>query len=88
MNIAPILASPLSPFFTFTNPACPDFFPEVSFPSEEQLQAMPVAELKEFLAQHGGSAKGALERADLEERARRLVLELSGTKCAVICFVL
>jgi hypothetical protein len=42
---------------------------------------MPVAELKEFIAQHGGFAKGALERADLEERARRLVAELSGTKC-------
>lgn len=42
---------------------------------------MPVAQLKEFLAQHGGSAKGALERADLEDRARRLVAELAGSKC-------
>lgn len=52
---------------------------------------MPVAQLKEFIAQHGGSAKGALERADLEDRARRLVAELGGSKCVrwlwIVCHV-
>lgn len=65
----------------------PDFFPEIALPSEEQLRAMPVAELKEFLAQHGGTAKGALERADLEERARRLVAELGGSKYDLVANV-
>jgi U4/U6.U5 tri-snRNP-associated protein 2 len=64
-----------------------DFFPEITFPSDEDLKSMPLADLTSFLTAHGSSTKGALERSELEERAKKIVAELGGTKYDLVANV-
>lgn len=63
------------------------FFPEIALPTDADLAQMPLSELKGFLVQHGGSTKGAVERGDLKERAKRVVAELGGTKYDLVANV-